>query len=221
MTRETFSPVATRQRRRRLVGRETAGRNVRTLDSERRKQMVFRKENGTFSEKNEGANAGEGSLLQIKITLKGIRPPIWRRFLVPEGLSLSDLHDVIQKVMGWWNSHLHQFVYRKKRYGMPDPDWDFDRIIDDSTVALKDLSLSPKDKILYEYDFGDGWEHELRVEKILPAEGRLSPVCLKGARACPPEDCGGSWGYASLLEAFKKSGRRGIRVLEGVASQEL
>ncbi len=165
--------------------------------------MVFRKENGTFSEKNEGANAGEGSLLQIKITLKGIRPPIWRRFLVPEGLSLSDLHDVIQKVMGWWNSHLHQFVYRKKRYGMPDPDWDFDRIIDDSTVALKDLSLSPKDKILYEYDFGDGWEHELRVEKILPAEGRLSPVCLKGARACPPEDCGGSWGYASLLEAFK------------------
>ena len=165
--------------------------------------MVFRKENGTFSEKNEGANAGEGSLLQIKITLKGIRPPIWRRFLVPEGLSLSDLHDVIQKVMGWWNSHLHQFVYRKKRYGMPDPDWDFDRIIDDSTVALKDLSLSPKDKILYEYDFGDGWEHELRVEKILPAEGRLSPVCLKGARACPPEDCGGPWGYENLLEVLK------------------
>ena len=73
------------------------------------------------------------------------------------------------------------------QYGIPDPDWDFDQIIDDRTIAIKDLGLSPKGKILYEYDFGDGWEHELLLEKILPAEERMLPMCLKGARACPPE----------------------------------
>ena len=144
---------------------------------------------GNASEEN--TSTGKGSLLQFKITLKGIRPPIWRRFLVPEGLSLSDLHDVIQEVMGWWEGHLHQFLYKKKRYGVPDPEWDSGEIIDDGTISIKDLGLSAKDKILYEYDFGDGWEHELLLEKILPTEERISPVCLKGARACPPEDCGG------------------------------
>ncbi len=68
---------------------------------------------------------------------------------MPEGLSLSDLHDIIQAVMGWWNCHLHQLVYHRKRYVVPDPEWDFGKVIDDSTVALRDLSLSVKDKILY------------------------------------------------------------------------
>jgi len=156
---------------------------------------------GNVVEKN--ASNGKGSLLQFKIMLKGIRPPIWRRFLVPEGLSLSDLNDVIQEVMGWLSGHLHQFLCKRKRYGVPDPDWDFDKIIDEETVAIKDLGLSEKDKILYEYDFGDGWEHELLLEKILPAEERTLPVCLKGARACPPEDCGGPWGYENLLKVLK------------------
>ncbi len=89
------------------------------------------------------------------------------------------------------------------QYGIPDPDWDFDQIIDDRTIAIKDLGLSPKGKILYEYDFGDGWEHELLLEKVLPAEDRMIPVCLKGARACPPEDCGGAWEYENLLEILK------------------
>ena len=100
--------------------------------------------NGNVVEKN--TDNGKGSLLQFKITLKGIRPPVWRRFLVPEGLSLSDLHDVIQEVMGWWNSHLHQFLCKRKRYGVPDPDWDPGEIIDDGTIAIKDLGLSVKDK---------------------------------------------------------------------------
>lgn len=156
---------------------------------------------GHVVEKNAGN--GKGSLLQFKITLKGIRPPVWRRFLVPEGLSLSDLHDVIQEVMGWANSHLHQFLYQRKRYGVPDPDWEIDQVIDDGTVTIKDLGLPPKGKIRYEYDFGDGWEHELLLEKILPAEEQVSPVCLKGARSCPPEDCGGPWGYENLLEVLK------------------
>lgn len=91
----------------------------------------------------------------------------------------------------WWNIHLHQLAYQRKRYGVPDPERDFDKILDDSTVAISDLGLSVKVKILYEYDFEDGWEHELLLEKILPAEGRISPVCLKGARTCPPVDVGG------------------------------
>ena len=160
-------------------------------------------EKGIVQGKEESPNGGEGSLLQFKITLKGIRPPIWRRFLVPERLSLSDLHDVIQEVMGCWDDHLHQFLCKRKRYGVPDPEWNFAKVIDDSTVALKDLSFSIKDKILYEYDFEDGLEHELLVEKILLAEGRMAPVCLKGAQACPPEDCGGPWGYENLLEDLK------------------
>ena len=158
---------------------------------------------GTGNTAAENTGNRGGSLLQFKITLKRIRPPVWRRFLVPEGISLSDLHDVIQEVMGWWNSHLHQFLCKRKRYGVPDPDWDSGKIIDDGTISIKDLGLSVKDKILYEYDFGDGWEHELLLEKILPKEERMVPVCLKGARACPPEDCGGPWGYENLLEVLK------------------
>ena len=132
-------------------------------------------------------STGKGSLLQFKITLKGIRLPIWRRFLVPEWISLSDLHDVIQEIMGWWNRHLHEFLVKRRRYGVPDPDLDMEGVIDEGTVTFKDLGLSAKGKILYEYDFGDGWEHELLLEKILPAEERMLPMCLKGARACPPE----------------------------------
>ena len=158
---------------------------------------------GTDNTAAENTGNEEGSLLQFKITLKGIPPPVWRCFLVPAGLSLSDLHDVIQEVMGWWSSHLHQFLCKRNWYGVPDPDWDPGKIIDDGTNAIKDLGLSVKDKILYEYDFGDGWEHELLLEKILSTEDIIVLVCLKGARACPPEDCGGPWGYENLLEVLK------------------
>jgi hypothetical protein len=151
----------------------------------------------------QGASRGAGALLQFKITLTGIRPPIWRRVLVPEGLSLSGLHDVIQEVMGWTDSHLHDFQWREKRFGMPDPEFDWDRVIDEVTVTLKELGLPVKDRLKYMYDFGDGWEHVLTVEKILEAGEHQAPVCLKGARSCPPEDCGGIWGYANLLEILK------------------
>jgi hypothetical protein len=150
-----------------------------------------------------GEGLGEGALLQFKITLNGIRPPIWRRFLVPEGLSLSRLHDVIQDVMGWTDSHLHGFHRNGERFGIPDPDFDEERVVDESTVTVKDLGLSLKDRLEYEYDFGDGWEHVLTVEKVLEAREQKTPVCLKGARSCPPEDCGGVWGYENLLEILK------------------
>ncbi|MDH5498182.1 MAG: plasmid pRiA4b ORF-3 family protein [Nitrospira sp.] len=150
-----------------------------------------------------GAGRGAGALLQFKITLTGIRPPIWRRVLVSEGLALSGLHDIIQEVMGWTNSHLHDFHWREDRFGVPDPEFDEERVVDERTVTLKELGLSVKDRLEYMYDFGDGWDHVLMVEQVLADGKHQTPVCLNGARSCPPEDCGGAWGYENLLEILK------------------
>jgi hypothetical protein len=124
--------------------------------------------------------------------------------VVPDGLTLSGLHDVIQEVMGWTDSHLHQFFLKGKRYGVPDPEWDLEKILDDRKVRLANLRLAAKDTLLYKYDFGDGWEHVLTLEKSWTRlRTGLVPVCLKGVRACPPEDCGGIWGYENLLDILK------------------
>ncbi|MDR4479233.1 MAG: plasmid pRiA4b ORF-3 family protein [Nitrospira sp.] len=151
----------------------------------------------------QGAGRGAGALLQFKVTLTGIRPPIWRRVLVPEGLPLSGLHDVIQEVMGWTDSHLHDFHWREERFGSPDHDFDEEGVVDERTVTLKELGLSIKDRLDYVYDFGDGWEHVLMLEQVLEAEKYKTPVCLKGARSCPPEDCGGAEGYENILNILK------------------
>ena len=122
---------------------------------------------------------------------------------MPEGLSLSGLHDVIQEVMGWTDSHLHDFHWREERFGIPDPEFDEERVVDERTVTLKELGLSIKDRLEYMYDFGDGWEHVLTLGKVLEAGEHQTPVCLNGARSCPPEDCGGVWGYANLLNILQ------------------
>jgi len=142
---------------------------------------------------------------QVKITLKGIRPPIWRRLLVEPDTRLDRLHHILQEAMGWYDSHLHQFAVGRTLYGVPDPDFDFGpEVEDEKRVTLRQLAPTAKSKLTYEYDFGDGWEHEILVEKVLPADpATLYPVCVAGARACPPEDCGGVWGYADLLETIK------------------
>lgn len=137
---------------------------------------------------------------QLRVTLKGVRPPIWRRAQVPSNISLYKLHQVIQIVMGWGNYHLYEFTVGQMHYGEPDPESPFD-VTRASRAKLGQVAPSPKDRLLYLYDFGDDWEHEVRVEQILPAEtGMGYPRCLTGKRACPPEDCGGIWGYAELLE---------------------
>ena len=163
----------------------------------------------------QGAGRGAGALLQFKITLTGIRPPIWRRVLVPEGLSLSGLHDVIQEVMGWTDSHLHDFHWREERFGIPEPEFDEERVVDERTVTLKEFGLSMKARLEYTYDFGDGWEHVLTVEKVLEAGEHQTPVCLKGARSCPPEDCGGAGGtnifWRSSRTRHTRSTRNGRR----------
>ena len=140
---------------------------------------------------------------QIKVTLKGSRPPIWRRIQVISDTTLAQLHRLLQCVMGWEDAHLYQFVVSGIKYGDPRLLGELDAE-DARTVPLATLGLCEKLKFLYEYDFGDSWEHELLVEKILPRdEGKRYPVCLTGKRACPPEDCGGIWGYASFLAALR------------------
>lgn len=155
-----------------------------------------------------GAKPGlPGRVVQLKVTLKGIRPPIWRRVQVPASFSLEELHFVIQAAMGWEDCHLHQFLVGQVYYAGLAPDgtdvgWDED-MKDEREATLGDLVSRKGQKLLYEYDMGDGWEHEVLVEELLDAtEGVRYPVCTGGRRACPPEDCGGVWGYAELLEAL-------------------
>lgn len=146
------------------------------------------------------------SVYQIKILLKGSKPPIWRRFLVENNISLADLHLVLQIVMGWSNSHLHQYIANGQLYGIDDPEFDFGftEILDENKYRLKQLLKKEKDKILYEYDFGDGWEHDLILEKILPFDPKTTlPRCIKATGACPPEDVGGIWGYYDFLDAIQ------------------
>jgi len=141
-------------------------------------------------------------IYQIKISLIGAKPPIWRTVLVSSNLGLASFHDVIQVVMGWTDSHLHQFIANKVFYGMPDDDFELE-MEDENKYKLSQLLKKEKDTLIYEYDFGDSWEHKILLEKILPFESKTAlPVCIKGKRACPPEDCGGIWGYEELLETI-------------------
>lgn len=147
---------------------------------------------------NDSINANE-TIYQLKVTLKRIKPPIWRRIQVPGSITLHKLHEILQIVMGWQNYHLYQFTIDGSYYGELDDEFSMD-VEDASEYKLKDVATGEKERFIYEYDLGDGWEHEIIVEKILPLEpDKHYPVCLKGKRACPPEDCGGPWGYYDLV----------------------
>ena len=149
---------------------------------------------------NVGPGSG-GALYQLKVTLAEIEPPIWRRLLVPADVTLADLHRVLQTAMGWTDSHLHQFLVGEESYGVPHPG-DLEEMHDEKKARLRDLA-SNGEGFVYEYDFGDGWQHEVVVEKSAPHEkGAPYPVCVGGERACPPEDCGGVYGYENLLQVL-------------------
>lgn len=142
-------------------------------------------------------------IYQLKITLRGSKPPIWRRLLVEDSITLHKLHNIILTAMGWDGYHLHQFTIDGEYYGEPHPD-DWEPMIDEGKHKLKNIIPVEKYKFTYEYDFGDSWEHQVLVEKILPFSTKQKyPVCVKGKRACPPEDVGGIWGYYNFLEAIK------------------
>ncbi len=145
------------------------------------------------------------SIYQLKISLKYSKPPIWRRLLVPAGIELDALHGVIQTAFGWMNSHFHQFVDGRTFYQPEAEVGEFPsmKMVDSAGVRLSELLQKKKDKIVYEYDFGDSWEHEVLLEKVLPADpNQPLPFCVKGKLACPPEDCGGIQGYYQMLETL-------------------
>jgi hypothetical protein len=144
-------------------------------------------------------------IYQLKVSLKDARPPIWRCIQVRGDVTLAKLHRILQTTMGWHDGHLHQFILGRTYYGVPSEDAFFDMDTQDERKArLDQLLASPKQKMDYEYDFGDGWEHEILLEKILPPEPKVRyPRCIAGARACPPEDCGGVSGYEGFLQAIR------------------
>jgi len=146
-------------------------------------------------------------IYQLKMTLRDTRPPIWRRLLVPAGLTLDVLHDVLQLAMGWDDSHLHEFRIGSKRFGKSDPNdrlMGLDPIGNERTTCLFTVLGRVGAKGMYTYDFGDSWEHAIVVEKVLPPEpGVRYPICVDGRLHGPPEDCGGIPGYYNLLEALR------------------
>lgn len=151
-------------------------------------------------------------IYQVKITLERSKPAIWRRLLIPSGLLLGDFHKIIQTAMGWENAHLHQFIKDGMFYSLKYPGDDFweDEINVDykkKKLRVSDMLKAEKDTVQYEYDFGDGWLHNILLEKILPEDKNVSyPVCTGGKMNCPPEDCGGIWGYYDMLEILKDPG---------------
>ena len=147
-------------------------------------------------------------IYRLKITLAGFRPPIWRRVEVDGNISLGELHEVIQIAMGWEDAHLHQFIVGDTYYSTPHPgleDWEMmDYMQDANEISLQQVAAEVGVRFTYKYDFGDSWEHRIRVEQIKEPEAEvLYPVCLTGKRACPPEDVGGVWGYQEFLSALK------------------
>ena len=143
------------------------------------------------------------NIYQIQISLNGSTPKIWRRIQLKSDTLLPDLHDIIQITMGWRNSHLHQFIKNKEFYGDPSLDEDFDTV-DYRKIKLSAMLKKDKDSMKYEYDFGDGWIHTILLEKILPVDpNTMYPICLVRKMHCPPEDCGGVWGYSDLLKIIK------------------
>ena len=142
------------------------------------------------------------------VHLRGTDPPIWRLIDVPEKYRFWDLHVAIQDAMGWLDYHLHEFSITAPDSGMPvtigNPDYDFgyrDDVLPDSECTIADYFLAPGDQATYVYDFGDGWQHELALSRVLSREpGVRYPVCRDGERACPPEDCGGVGGFRRFLD---------------------
>lgn len=141
--------------------------------------------------------------IQLKITLVGSQPAIWRRVLVSPRTTLELLHWIIQEVMPWTNSHMHAFRDRDDR-SYADVDSGLEDAADEARFTVGQLLNQPRAKMIYEYDFGDGWEHLIQWEKAPPLKpDQPLPFCTAGERNAPPDDCGGIWGYADLLAALK------------------
>ena len=142
-------------------------------------------------------------LLQLKVELVWIKPKVWRRILVPESITLGNLHHVLQRAFSWCDCHLHEFDFGGERFGIPDPEFDWEPIRSEKRVQLK-TALGGMTSFKYVYDFGDHWEHRIKVERVLPGDLELSyrAMLLTGANATPPEDVGGATGYEDFVAAM-------------------
>jgi len=138
------------------------------------------------------------TVLRLKVTLRGVRPPVWRRLLVPRDMTLGDLHVAIQAAMGWGGGHLHVFDIAGREYG--DPEHGIEDAENENRMTLKSVLASRVTRFTYLYDFGDNWEHQVAIEGAQPPlDGQSYPTCVAGKRNCPPDDCGGPWGYQDML----------------------
>ncbi len=141
----------------------------------------------------------EDTLHRLKVTLRFVRPPVWRRIIVRSDTTLAEFAAILEAAMGWFGGHLHAFEGAGAMYSTPDPEWpssDFD----ERAFSVRDVLPDVGSKLRWYYDFGDGWEHDIVVEEIGPRDPKVEyPICLAGRRACPPDDCGGPHGYAEML----------------------
>lgn len=185
-----------------------AERPMESAAQPKAKSSGTRKSNVIRVDFSRGKGAGPKTVplptYQLKVAIKGAKPPIWRRILVPGRVTLAQLHEIIQVSMGWFDSHLHHFVIGGAQYGpILEDDWGADSINDETLTTLHAAVKNGPSSFDYTYDFGDNWQHKITIEKVLAsAESKPYPEVLKGKRACPPEDIGGIWGYQEFLEAY-------------------
>lgn len=143
------------------------------------------------------------NFLQLRIELAWIKPKIWRRIIVPESITLGNLHQVLQLAFSWCDCHLHEFDFGGERFGIPDPEFDWEPIRSEKRIQLK-TALGGMTSFKYIYDFGDHWEHRIKVERVLPGDPELChrAMLVTGANATPPEDVGGAPGYEDFVAAM-------------------
>lgn len=151
---------------------------------------------------------------RIRVDLQRTKPPVWRRIEVPGDITLPRLHEVLQGAMGWTDTHLHRFRTGNDRNPPEfltqfDLDEGSEGMLEDG-VRLDQVVAAPKDLLWYDYDFGDGWQHTLRVEQVLDTPPE-APRCITGRLACPPEDCGGVWGYTELAKWVRSGFAEALR----------
>jgi hypothetical protein len=153
----------------------------------------------TTRDENRSASGSTHVVVQIKVKLLGVsKPPVWRRLQLRADTHLDRLHEVIVAAFGWHGYHMHVFTSGADEFGLPDPELGF---IDERRVSLGELIGGVGDRLRYTYDFGDDWEHEIVVEELLDTDPEIHyPILVAAKGTCPPEDCGGPWGYAELKE---------------------
>lgn len=146
-----------------------------------------------------------GDVFRFRVALNDVEPAIWRVFDIPADVTLPVLSDAILAAMGWKNRHLHQFRVRRLRFGVPDPEQSPFRVIDERSVFIAALFYERGDECVYQYDFGDWWEHTLQMMDFLERDDSVKyPLLVDGARACPPEDCGGPHRYSEFLQSGER-----------------